>query len=711
MFTESDVGRGLKTRDNFPEHGKQERFRVERNDVHVTISPEPVAYGRAPDERPLPLADSVISEIRELIEDESHVDLVKLAEIARGGLPAALRGDVWRYLLGVAKADKSEELTHEKELAAAYQRLRRSALAALGQIGQGLTETLHGAEVSERGGFLSAGGAAASAPLPALPRSQTVSEDTGRDYLSVQASSPRAGRAVGHSDLETDCNAFGRGSLEYTGMQGPEPALLNDAGEMHVALTLEQSTNWDGTLARRIRNDAKRRIERERLRIEHSRWRRSRLTMSSQHGRMFPSQKRAPDVQVVDKPREQQDRSLRNVGSETNLVNPRLVRAAGPYHGLSDGDESVKAPSRPPSAPTQSGVMEYTLPQQLDHDEAVLCSSPESTSSATNSMRSAEAATLQTIGEGSVLEARDGMEVPAGTEVLVENDVTCSGSRLERASGDSITTGISTTRGLASAMRTPHAALVRCYVSVLCTYLYVVELSVRHMVALPLIMPLDTKHGSTTELEKVNDVLMSLGTPVEYAPTMVSLVHVFVQVFTSAREMDVYYGFCALMHRFGHVLLFTTHGDGLTRATAHFLMLFRTLLPDLADFFESEEIEHQRWLHGWLQGLFSRGEMPVESTLRIWDFYLSSGLEMHPYVCLAVLDLLQEEITELDGPEVVTYLGKLPDNLDPEKLLTRAVTIRETALGSGLVPPRLSEEQPADSNRSFGIASLRYRDD
>jgi hypothetical protein len=49
--------------------------------------------------------------------------------------------------------------------------------------------------------------------------------------------------------------------------------------------------------------------------------------------------------------------------------------------------------------------------------------------------------------------------------------------------------------------------------------------------------------------------------------------------------------------------------------------------------------------------------------------------------------------------------------LDPEKLLTRAVTIRETALGSGLVPPRLSEEQPADSNRSFGIASLRYRDD
>eukprot|EP00166_Cyanidium_caldarium_P003774 ctg_3666.g563 len=58
-------------------------------------------------------------------------------------------------------------------------------------------------------------------------------------------------------------------------------------------------------------------------------------------------------------------------------------------------------------------------------------------------------------------------------------------------------------------------------------------------------------------------------------------------------------------------------------------MLFRTLLPDLADFFESEDIDPKRWLHVWLQGLFARGELPMASVLRLWDVYLACGLDTH----------------------------------------------------------------------------------
>jgi hypothetical protein len=39
-------------------------------------------------------------------ESESAVDLQTLREVSRFGIPDKLRGEVWKYLLGVAKPDK-----------------------------------------------------------------------------------------------------------------------------------------------------------------------------------------------------------------------------------------------------------------------------------------------------------------------------------------------------------------------------------------------------------------------------------------------------------------------------------------------------------------------------------------------------------------------------------------------------------------------------
>jgi hypothetical protein len=45
-------------------------------------------------------------EFIELLEGESFLDIDKLREMSNYGIPDAVRGDVWLYLLGVSKADK-----------------------------------------------------------------------------------------------------------------------------------------------------------------------------------------------------------------------------------------------------------------------------------------------------------------------------------------------------------------------------------------------------------------------------------------------------------------------------------------------------------------------------------------------------------------------------------------------------------------------------
>lgn len=47
----------------------------------------------------------------ELLNVEQYVDVDKLRELAQYGVPSSVRGQVWKYLLGVAGPDKSSELT------------------------------------------------------------------------------------------------------------------------------------------------------------------------------------------------------------------------------------------------------------------------------------------------------------------------------------------------------------------------------------------------------------------------------------------------------------------------------------------------------------------------------------------------------------------------------------------------------------------------
>jgi hypothetical protein len=44
----------------------------------------------------------------EVLENDDEVDVAKLADMAQHGVPAEVRGSVWKYLLGAAHADKCD---------------------------------------------------------------------------------------------------------------------------------------------------------------------------------------------------------------------------------------------------------------------------------------------------------------------------------------------------------------------------------------------------------------------------------------------------------------------------------------------------------------------------------------------------------------------------------------------------------------------------
>jgi hypothetical protein len=59
-------------------------------------------------------------EFNELLDAETYVDMDRLRDLARHGIPDSLRGHVWKYLLNVASPDKTQEVTKLKHLKMSY---------------------------------------------------------------------------------------------------------------------------------------------------------------------------------------------------------------------------------------------------------------------------------------------------------------------------------------------------------------------------------------------------------------------------------------------------------------------------------------------------------------------------------------------------------------------------------------------------------------
>jgi len=115
-----------------------------------------------------------------------------------------------------------------------------------------------------------------------------------------------------------------------------------------------------------------------------------------------------------------------------------------------------------------------------------------------------------------------------------------------------------------------------------------------------------------------------------------------------------------------------------------FLALLRRFRPSLANLFDNEAISPNTWALQWLQNLFA-GSLPLGCTLRAWDAYLceDKGWELHKYVCLAVLEMCEEDLQGLDKEELCGFLRHMP-TLDMDIAISRAKNIRNLDVAPGI---------------------------
>eukprot|EP00732_Lithocolla_globosa_P005492 Lithocolla_globosa_v1_NODE_5714_length_1197_cov_28.175131.p1 type:complete len:287 gc:universal NODE_5714_length_1197_cov_28.175131:861-1(-) len=165
----------------------------------------------------------------------------------------------------------------------------------------------------------------------------------------------------------------------------------------------------------------------------------------------------------------------------------------------------------------------------------------------------------------------------------------------------------------------------------------------------------------------------------DFDPTLVLLCGPFVH--SMRDETDIFYSFDKLM---GYVGNDSQNQERIVK----FIMLFRTFLPELFNHFEEEEVAPKEWANDWIRLLLAK-QLPLPCVERLWDTYfanLDTALDLHIYVCLAILKLLKEELEDLEHSEVVGFLKRLPANMDMGQIIAEAHTLRRDVTIQDVLP-------------------------
>ncbi|KAJ3074312.1 GTPase-activating protein [Podochytrium sp. JEL0797] len=123
-----------------------------------------------------------------------------------------------------------------------------------------------------------------------------------------------------------------------------------------------------------------------------------------------------------------------------------------------------------------------------------------------------------------------------------------------------------------------------------------------------------------------------------------------------------------------------THAQpGIQRQIARLKELINRIDAQLAAHFQKEGVEFIQFAFRWMNCLLMR-ELPLKSTIRMWDSYQAEGIEglseFHLYVCAAFLVKWSAELKKLEFPDIIQFLQSTPTaswgDRDIELLLSEA---------------------------------------
>lgn len=168
---------------------------------------------------------------------------------------------------------------------------------------------------------------------------------------------------------------------------------------------------------------------------------------------------------------------------------------------------------------------------------------------------------------------------------------------------------------------------------------------------------------------------------------LLALMRPFDEISTHAREVffcvqNLYY----LLKHYGNPL---QSRRSLQAHCGRFLLLFRSTNIALYQHFFAKGITVLEWVPDMLTTLLA-GRLHTDDLLRLWDCYLADVWEtlsvpLHPYVVLAILAEMTEELIECEKMEILHRLRQLP-RIDATSILQSAFSIRESVYSKDLLP-------------------------
>uniref|UniRef100_A0A7S3G4N9 Rab-GAP TBC domain-containing protein n=1 Tax=Palpitomonas bilix TaxID=652834 RepID=A0A7S3G4N9_9EUKA len=186
--------------------------------------------------------------------------------------------------------------------------------------------------------------------------------------------------------------------------------------------------------------------------------------------------------------------------------------------------------------------------------------------------------------------------------------------------------------------------------------------------------------------EKVANVVSAIcqqPAGVQYSRSLVPLVVPF--CLTMRLEADAYYSSFALLRLAGERCI---EREGLLEEFSQFLTLFRVMFPDLNEWFDTEMISPNEWALSWFQTLLAR-ELTPDLTQRLWDTYFAGpdGLKLHTFVCLSVVQVLEDSLLQMDREDILLVLHNLP-RISVDELIIRARNLKADCASRSLYPFR-----------------------